>query len=350
MPDDESGPPGLDIGRLAAYLGREAPDLLPGRPLTARLVPGGRSNLTYVLEDGARSAVLRRPPLGHVLATAHDMHREFRVIQALAATPVPVPEALVLGDDPDVLGAPFYLMQHVDGRVLRHDTDLADVGTTQREVLGHALVDVLADLHDVDPASVGLQTFGRPEGYLERQVVRWAAQLEASRSRDLPGIEDLRDRLGGAVPATRRSTVLHGDYRLDNVMVDRADPRRIVAVLDWEMATLGDPLADVGLLLVYATGLTGLGHAVTDGMTAEGFPSRRALVERYVSRSGADVSGLAWYVAFGYFKLAVILEGIHARYVKGQTVGTGFEDIAAMVVPLAGAGLAALREPSAWQT
>jgi aminoglycoside phosphotransferase (APT) family kinase protein len=333
--------PGLDPAALGAYLAAVRPDLVGG-PLTATLIAGGRSNLTYVVDDGRSAVVLRRPPLGHVLATAHDMAREHRVISALAGGPVPVPGAVLLCTDEAVIGAPFYLMERVDGLVLRDLDDVVDLTAGQRRALGLRLVDVLADLHGVDVDAVGLTGFGRPDGYLERQLRRWGRQLDASRSRDVPGVDELQARLRARVPVARAPALLHGDYRLDNVIVRRADPSRIAAVLDWEMATLGDPLADLGLLVVYRTRPALPDDPISDAMTATGFPAAGELVDRYASRTGADVRGLGWYVALGFFKLAVILEGIHYRFVHGQTVGEGFDRIGELVVPLVASGLAAL--------
>ncbi|RKT55009.1 phosphotransferase family protein [Saccharothrix australiensis] len=328
-----TAPPGLDPVALAAYLGTS--------PLSAELIPGGRSNLTYRVTDGTRRWVLRRPPLGHVLATAHDMAREHRVIAALADTDVPVPAVELLCEDPSVIGAPFYLMEEVPGVALRHRDQCPWLTPPQAAALSRRLVDVLADLHAVDPDAVGLGDFGRPDGFLRRQVVRWGKQLDASRGRDLPGIDELRDRLAATVPASRRASVVHGDYRLDNVLVT-PDPVDIAAVLDWEMATLGDPLADLGLLHVYWTGVGAEDDPITGTVSAlPGFASADDLVQRYAERSGADVSGLGWYTAFGCFKLAVILEGIHFRFTTGKTVGAGFEQLGRLTLPLVRQGLAA---------
>ncbi|MGM1061965.1 phosphotransferase family protein [Saccharothrix sp. Mg75] len=328
------GLPGLDLDRLAAHLGTG--------PLTGELIPGGRSNLTYRVTDGTHRWVLRRPPLGHVLATAHDMGREHRVISALAGTAVPVPGVELLCEDVDVLGAPFYLMEEVPGQALRHRDQCPWMTPDKARALSDRLVDVLADLHAVDPAEVGLSDFGRPEGFLTRQVTRWGKQLDASRSRDLPGIDELRDRLARTVPRSARATIVHGDYRLDNVLVTD-DPLDIGAVLDWEMATLGDPLADVGLLCVYWNGIGAREDDPITGTvpTLPGFATADEMVRRYAERSGADVSDLAWYTAFAYFKLAVILEGIHFRFTRGKTVGAGFDQIGHLTLPLVGQGLAA---------
>jgi aminoglycoside phosphotransferase (APT) family kinase protein len=330
--------PGLDVARLQSYLQRERPGLL-GSKVSAELFDGGRSNLTYALTDGETEIVLRRPPLGHVLATAHDMGREYRMQRGLARSAVPVPRTVLMCDDPAIIGAPFYLMELVHGTVYRSSEDTSRLTADDRWALADQLVDVLVELHAVDPVSTGLADLGRPDGYLERQVRRWGKQLDQSRSRDLPGIDELRDRLGRQVPVSRRSGVLHGDFRLDNVIV--GDDLRVRAVLDWEMATIGDPLADIGLLLVYWDGLTNVDNPITTGMGAgAGFPPGDHLAARYASRSGDDVSELDWYVALGYFKVAVILEGIHYRYVHGQTVGAGFDRVGGLVPLFIERGLA----------
>ena len=330
--------PGLDVARLQSYLQRQRPGLL-GSKVSAELFDGGRSNLTYALTDGETEIVLRRPPLGHVLATAHDMGREYRMQRGLARTAVPVPRTVLMCDDPAIIGAPFYLMELVHGTVYRSSEDTSRLAADDRWALADQLVDVLVELHAVDPVSTGLADLGRPDGYLERQVRRWGKQLDQSRSRDLPGIDELRDRLGRQVPVSRRSGVLHGDFRLDNVIV--GDDLRVRAVLDWEMATIGDPLADIGLLLVYWDGLTNVDNPITTGMGAgAGFPAGDHLAARYASRSGDDVSELDWYVALGYFKVAVILEGIHYRYVHGQTVGAGFDRVGGLVPLFIERGLA----------
>ena len=342
------GPPsGLDLDRLAGYLAGHRPDLLAGPP-RAELIPGGRSNLTYLVHTGDREFVLRRPPLGHVLATAHDMGREFRVISALAGTAVPVPGALLLCADDTVLGAPFYLMERVPGVVYRSRAQTDALTADQRRQLALAMMDTLAALHTVDPAAVGLADFGRPEGFLTRQVRRWGGQLDRSRSRPLPGIDELRDRLAATAPdGANAGRIVHGDYRLDNLVAE-PDPVAVRAVLDWEMATLGDPLADLGLLLTYWEVLgdsdAAAGNPVADGLGPRaGFPSGAELIDRYAGRSDVDVGPLGWHVALGCFKLAVICEGIHYRHTLGQTLGEGFDRIGGLVTPLVEYGLTATR-------
>jgi aminoglycoside phosphotransferase (APT) family kinase protein len=325
---------GLDLAKLRSFLGTD-------RELTGRMFAGGRSNLTYAITDGSQRWVLRRPPLGHVLPTAHDMAREHRVLEALSKAGFPAPHPIVLCTDISVIGAPFYLMEHVDGKIYRDDAELSALGPARLRDLILSLVDTLADLHALDPAAIGLADFGRPEGFNQRQVGRWRKQLDASRSRDVAGIDELHARLAVDIPAGGPGSVVHGDFRLDNVLI--GDQLEINAVLDWEMSTLGDPLSDVALMLVYA----GLPLQVGDGLSTvplnvPGHPSLRDLSARYAERSGRDVSDLHWYVGFAAFKLAVILEGVHYRYVQGQTVGSGFETIGNLVGPLVMRGHEAL--------
>jgi len=328
-----SGPRGLDLDRLRAFL--------ESGPLRATMFAGGRSNLTYAVTDGVTRWVLRRPPLGHVLPTAHDMSREHRVMEALSGNGFPAPRPILLCTDPEVLGAPFYLMEHVDGKIFRDVADLEAMGPAATHSLILSLVDTLADLHALDPAAIGLGDFGRPEGFNERQVRRWRKQLDASHSRDVPGIEELHALLARDVP-DGDGAVVHGDYRLDNVLIGAQG--RVNAVLDWEMSTLGDPLSDIALMLVYA----GRPLLVRDGrpqpsISVPGHPSLDEMSARYAERSRRDVSDLHWYVGFAAFKLAVILEGVHYRYVQGQTVGDGFDTVGALVAPLVAQGHEAMR-------
>ncbi len=332
-------PPGLDTRRLRAHLDRVSPGLAGG-PLTGRVIPGGKSNLTYLVSDGSASWVVRRPPLGHVLATAHDMAREYRVMTALRDTAVPVPRTHLLCEDTGVLGAPFYVMEYVAGTPMRTADQMSALGAEGTRAVAESLITTLGDLHAVDPAGVGLGDFGRPEGFLERQVRRWRRQLDASRSRDIPGIDDLHEKLARTLPEQAAPAIVHGDYRLDNVLVTAGGD--ISAVLDWEMAALGDPLVDLGLMLVYQRRpVEGGARAAT---AAEGYPSPEELVALYARATGRDVSRLGWYVAFGCFKLAVIAEGIHLRHTRGLTVGAGFDRIGEMVAPLVAAAHSTLKE------
>jgi len=307
---------GLDTDRLGSYL-----DI---GPLTAELIPGGKSNLTYRLVAGDKVLIVRRPPLGHVLATAHDMSREYRIITALGPTGVPVPRTIAMCTDESVIGAPFYVMEFVEGAIYRTSAATAALGLPRMERITDSLMRVLATLHAVEPASVGLADFGRTDGYLQRQVARWRKQLDASRSRPMPGIEELHARLEATIPPSKQVGIVHGDYRLDNViMTDSSD--EVAAVLDWEMATLGDQLTDLGLMLMYWELLTQGGGMFGSPPPGAVFPTD--LPNRYAEASGADLSRLNWYIAFANFKLAVIAEGIHFRFIAGQTVGEGFERV-----------------------
>ena len=293
-----------------------------------RLIAGGRSNLTYRLDLDGGEVVLRRPPLGHVLPTAHDMNREYRVLSALSGTAVPVPQPLANCQDADVIGAPFYLMRFVDGLVIRTMQDGEILSVAQAADLSELLADMMATIHGIDYTAVGLADFGRPEGYLARQLSRWQRQWDLSNTRDMPGYAELVARLAAGLPESAEGTLVHGDFRLDNTLVRLTTPASIAAVVDWEMSTLGDPLADLGLTLSYwADG----GEAFPDlnvGATVTalpGFYTRDQFATRYADMTGRDVSEIGYYIAFGYFKLAVVLEGIHARYLLHQTVGEGFE-------------------------
>jgi aminoglycoside phosphotransferase (APT) family kinase protein len=324
--DPEAGsagvdPPGIDTARLAPVLAQVV-DARP--PLRAALLVGGSSNLTYVVADAdGREWVVRRPPLGHVLPTAHDMAREHRVQDALAPTPVPVATMHALVDE-SVLGARCYVMERLHGVVYADEHDVAAFTRADARAASDALVDTLAALHAVDPDAIGLGDFGRPDGYLERQVRRWSQQWERSRDRDVPEVDELIRRLGAALPVSGPAAIVHGDYNFKNVMY--TDPATVRAVLDWEMSTLGDPLADVGTLLAY------WGGAARDVLWADrehkgpshgdhGFATDDEVVERYAASSGRDVGAIDWYLVFAVYKLAVITEGIAARRRQGLTVG-----------------------------
>ena len=338
--------PGLDVARLDTWLRRTHPGLATDEPLRATLFAGGRSNLTYRV-DGARvPLVLRRPPLGHVQETAHDMAREHRVIRALGSTRVPVPATVDLVDDVDGAagtGTPFFVMERVEGEALRDPAQNAGWSPAELRALSLELAELLAELHTLDPASVGLGDLGRPDGYLDRQLRRWGRQYDGSRSRGLPALDALQERLREHVPATVRTGLVHGDYRLDNALVSRAGG--VHAVLDWEMATLGDTAVDLGMLGLYWDIRR---IAPPDGLTASavdpaaGYPEFAELADAYAARSGSAVPDLSWYRAFAAYKLAVILEGVHFRYRAGETVGEGFDAIGALVLPLADEGLARL--------
>lgn len=339
--------PGLDPEGLHVWLRRAHPALDAGRPLVATVIEGGRSNLTYAIEGAERPLILRRPPLGHVLSSAHDMRREHRVISALAGSAVPVPVAVDIVDDTEsgeVTGTPFFLMERAPGRVLARRAQNADYTPTALRRLSLELAGHLADLHAVDPVEVGLGDFGRPDGYLDRQLSTWRRQLDASRSRETPALDALQRSLEGDVPASGRPAIVHGDYRLDNALVEGAgDDARISAVLDWEMATLGDPLVDLGIFALYWE-IGDLGGEVSAAVPsavdpAAGYPELAELVDAYAERAAIAVPDLDWYRAFAAYKLAVILEGIHYRFRAGDTVGAGFDRMGALVEPLARRGL-----------
>ncbi|GAA3547488.1 phosphotransferase family protein [Nocardioides daeguensis] len=336
-------PPGLDLDALGAWLATAVPGA--GTALSAELIAGGKSNLTFAVSDGTSAWIVRRPPLGHVLATAHDMGREHRVISALRDTAVPVPRTYAFCFDPAVIGAEFYVMERCAGTPYRRAAALAPLGAERTRAISEQLVDILAALHEVVPEAVGLGDFGRPQGFLGRQVARWKKQLDASRTRDLPAADELHRQLAATVPAESATGIVHGDFRLDNVLVDTADGTdRATAVLDWEMATLGDPLTDLALMLTYHRLAETIGEAVADASTAPGFLSEEEIVARYAAASGRDLSGFGWYLGLAAFKLAAILEGIHYRFLAGQTVGEGFDDIGAAIHPLLDAGLTAMKE------
>lgn len=334
---------GLDLTALTGYLDRESPGLLTG-PLTGRLIAGGRSNLTYLVTDGVGTWVVRRPPLGHVLETAHDMGREHRVMAALHGSAVPVPEMVALCREPDVLGAPFYVMSLVDGTVFRTREQLAQVSPDDARDVADGLIDVLARLHDVDPQAVGLADLGRPAGYLERQLRRWGKQLELSHSREVSGLAELGQRLGDAVPESHRVSLVHGDYKLDNVVVDPDRPGHVLAVLDWEMATLGDPMSDLVNVVLWWDGVRdteGMPFAAVPAESA-GFPASSRLLGRYAALTGADLGRLPWYLGLACYKLAAIFEGMYFRDVQGLTVGEGFDRLSGLPAALAARGHAVL--------
>lgn len=338
-----SDPRGLDLAAFARWYDAQRPGELTGA-LTAELVAGGKSNLTYRVTDGSARVVVRRPPLGHVQATAHDMAREHTVISALANSEVPVPTTYALCADETVIGAPFYVMALVEGTAYRTAEQLTALGPGRTAAVVDAMVDVLAVLHAVDPDAVGLRGFGRPEGFLERQVRRWAGQLDGSRSRDLPDADRLRTLLAARIPVSSGAGIVHGDYRLDNLLVGVDPTVTVWAVVDWEMSTLGDPLTDLALLVVYdrLAGVPG-GGVVADASSAPGYPSSDAQLHRYALATGRDLSSLDFHLALACFKLAVVLEGIHYRHQRGETVGPGFDGIGDAVPPLLAAGLDALR-------
>jgi aminoglycoside phosphotransferase (APT) family kinase protein len=326
---------GINIGPVTAWF--EANIAGARGPLTFELVAGGRSNLTFVVTDaGGQRFVLRRPPTSHVLPSAHDMGREHRIIAALGPTAVPVPPALGYCEDEPVNGRPFYVMGYVDGHVLR-DAHIVEKTLTpeQRRTAGEDLIDVLVALHAVDVDAVGLGELARRDAYIERQLKRWYGQFQqsaATQGRVVPIVDEMHDFLAARIPEQGPAAIVHGDYRLDNTMFSAEG--RVLAVLDWEICTLGDPLADLGLLMVYWTEPDDANAPLGITPTAvPGFPSRKEMADRYATGSGRDISQLGFFVAFGYWKLACILEGVYARYAGGAMGGdrSGFEGFAEQV-------------------
>lgn len=327
---------GIDAGRVGAWLEANV-DGATG-PFTYDRIAGGRSNLTYSVTDatGGRWA-LRRPPLGKALGSAHDMGREHRVVSAMAQTDVPVAPIAGYCTDEEVNGAPFYVMDFVEGPILRQRPD-AELfpDESDRRAIGERVVDTLVAIHALDPDAAGLGELGKKEDYVKRQLRRWQGQWEGSKTREIPLVETVHDKLAERIPEQGPAAIVHGDYRLDNMILN--DAGEVAAVVDWELCTLGDPLADVGLLLVYwgeeGDSLLPLFEPAT---MAAGFPSRTDVRERYAERSGRGLSEIDFFIALGYWKLAIILEGVYSRYVKGQygKPEAGFEEFGKNVGRLA---------------
>ena len=304
----------------------------------------GHSNETFFLQQGERDLVLRRPPLGAFLPSAHDVGREYRVLSALQDTSVRVPRTILDCSDDSVIGAPFYIMEKVDGVVIR--TELPDLFTEEhRRKLGEELIDALVELHAVDPVACGLEGFGKPTGYLERQLRRWRGQLELTlpHTRPVPDLERAGDWLAENLPESGPTTLVHGDYKLDNVMFANDVPPRLVSILDWEMSTLGDPLADLGWMISFwrePGDEAGNLFAETTRVTElPGFSSRADLIDRYANATGRDVDNLDWYQVLAIWKLAILLEGSYARHLAGMTDDPFFERMKEGVPALAAAAL-----------
>jgi aminoglycoside phosphotransferase (APT) family kinase protein len=322
-----SAVPGIHVESVTDWLVANVADATA--PFTFDAIAGGHSNLTYRVTgfDGTR-LVLRRPPLGHVLASAHDMGREHRILAGLQSSTVPVPPVEGYCDDLSINEAPFYVMRFVDGHVLRdRATSEATLSVEARGTASRSIVDTMAAIHSVDLEQAGLADLGRHEGYIERQLKRWYGQWNQGKTRELDTVDRVHDALLSRIPDQGAATIVHGDYRLDNCMVN--SDGSVVAVLDWEICTLGDPLADVGLLQVYWTGPGDADSAWTGtATTAQGFWDRRALAERYAEVSGRSIDHLDFYVAFAYWKLACILEGVYSRYLGGALGERGADELA----------------------
>jgi aminoglycoside phosphotransferase (APT) family kinase protein len=332
----EGAPDGIDVSGVEAWFALNLPSASP--PLSFERIAGGHSNLTFRVSDASgRHWALRRPPLGKRLGSAHDMAREHKVVAALGSTDVPVAPVVGLCEDDSVTGAPFYAMEFIEGPVLR---GLAEAerfpDEADRLAIGERVADTLAAIHAVDPDAVGLGDLGRKEDYVARQLHRWHGQWEKSKTRELEAIDSVHERLAARIPKQGPATIVHGDYRLDNMILTPTG--EVAAVVDWELCTLGDPLADVGLLMAYwperENAEIALGQPAN---LAPGFPTREELASRYAERSGRDLADLDFFVALGYWKLAIILEGVYARYAAGGygKVDDGIQAFARLVERLA---------------
>ncbi len=338
---------GLDLHALDKHLQSQAVDR--SGSLHADVVPGGHSNLTFIVHDDASKWVLRRPPLHGVTPSAHDVGREYRVMTALSRTAVPVPAGVIYCDDEDVLGAPFTLMEYVPGRVIRTAEELAEIGDAAViEGCVGALIDVLADLHSIDPEAVGLGEFGRPDGYLLRQVRRWTNQWQHVRLEDDPREDDvlrLTSRLEQSVPVTNVTSIVHGDYRIDNTILDGVDASIVRAVVDWEMSTLGDPLSDAALMCVYRDPIREKIGGGGTAWTSPLIPTVDELAQRYALRSGNQLAHWPFYLSLAYFKLAVIAAGVaHRRRRTASSAAGATDGLDELAAQLIGAGIGTLRQ------
>jgi aminoglycoside phosphotransferase (APT) family kinase protein len=326
----------LDLSRLAPFLRDHFP--AETGPLCVKQFPSGHSNLTYLVTLGAREMVLRRPPFGSKVKTAHDMGREFRVLSRLHDVYPLAPKVLLYCDDDAVLGAPFYIMEPIPGVIMRRTPPAGyEFSADRAQRLSESFIDTLARLHSLDYAAVGLADLGKPQGYLERQVRGWIERYDASKTHDFPEAARMFAWMQQHLPAASGAALIHNDYKYDNVILDPNDITRIIGVLDWEMCTIGDPLADLGTTLAYwieagdADELKALRWAPTD---CPGTLTRAELAERYTQRTGRDVSNIAFYVAFAYFKIAVIVQQIYYRYHQGLTKDERFASMPGVVEAL----------------
>jgi aminoglycoside phosphotransferase (APT) family kinase protein len=332
--------PGLDLPALRRFLVDRS--LLPDDQLDVRLVSGGRSNLTYELRTSGDRYILRRPPTAGLTPSAHDMVREWRVSDALQSSAVPVARTVALCEDDSVLGAPFTIVEYVDGLVVRTRDDLAGLEQAEIDRAVSALLATLVELHDVDIEAAGLSGFGRPEGFVSRQVALWWRQWQAVRTRELPDVERLHGLLEAQVPSSSEASVIHGDFRIDNTILDRDDPGKVLAVVDWELSALGDPLTDAALMCAYR-------HPAFDAVlgdeaawTSDRLPDAAELARRYQQLSGRDLGAWPFYQGLAYFKLAVIGEGIAHRAAMGFDAGGRGAVAAEATQDLVSAGLEAL--------
>jgi aminoglycoside phosphotransferase (APT) family kinase protein len=316
-----------------------------GEPLTAVPIGDGHSNVTFVLSTGV---VLRRPPRGPLPPSAHDVLREARLLRALAPTQVRVPQVLAVCEDAHVIGAPFYVMEHVDGHVISNSIPQPLDTPEQRARMADELVDALVELHAVEWTTIGLEGFGKPSGYLERQLRRFTGLWEHNRTRELPEVEQIGAWLAANIPESPTATIVHGDYRLGNTIIAPEPPARLVAILDWEMATIGDPLADVGYMMIHwIEAGDSVGKFSLQTVTQQpGFPTRAQMIERYEERSGRSMHALNWYVTLALWKGVVFMEGNYKRAVSGSTddpylasFGDGVVELARRAVEVSQSGL-----------
>jgi len=331
----------LNTAALAGYL--ESLGVPLAGPLHASLIAGGRSNLTYQMTDGAARWVVRRPPAAGQTVSAHDVAREARVTGALRGAGVPVPPVIALCEDPSVIGAPFTVTGWVDGQILRERSELDTLNDAEVSGICAALIDVLVSLHQVDPAAVGLGDFGRPDGYVARQVALWRRQWDQVQTRELADLERLHARLAERIPTVSATAVVHGDYRIDNAMLDAEDPTRVRAVLDWELSTLGDPRTDVALMCTYRHPALDVILGIPAAWASPRIPGADELAAWYVERSGRDLGDWPFYLGLAHLKLAVIAEGIAYRASAGADVGRNAQRAADAVPELVAEGLAQLR-------
>jgi aminoglycoside phosphotransferase (APT) family kinase protein len=314
-------PPLVDEINLQKYLSNAG---WGDAPIRAERIEAGHSNLTFLITHGKKSYVLRRPPRPPYLPTAHDVLREHRIISALAQTTFPVPRPLLACDDPNVIGAPFYLMERVNGVVICTQIPPQFDARPDRRAIADEVIRTLVALHAVDYNAIGLDNLGKPEGYIARQVKRWMGQLDGARTRDIPELSAVGAWLQAHIPESPAATLVHGDYRIDNLMFAPQSPPRVVAVLDWEMSTLGDPLADLGYLLSFwreagEAPATPLPDDMGDVTAQAGFPTRAEIAARYAELSGRQVTNLTFYIVLAIWKLAILLEGSYKRHQLGTT-------------------------------
>ncbi len=335
-----SGHPALDAELLRKFLLDKGIDVTGD--LEVSLISGGKSNLTFGVTDGATHWVVRRPPTGGLTPSAHDMNREWAVTSALQGTAVPVARTVAIDSEGAVLGAPFTVVEFVDGRVIRTagELDVLSDDEIARNIDG--LVSTLAALHSVDYAAVGLETFGRPEGFTARQVKLWARQWEHVKTEELPDLDRLVALLGDRIPENSRHTIVHGDYRVDNTILSADDPGVVAAVVDWELSTLGDPITDVALMCVYREPIFDQVLGFDAAWTSDRYPSQADLAQRYATATGSDLGDWPFYLALANLKLGVIAAGISHRAHAGASSGDGAEHAGEATAEFIAAGLRVL--------